>query len=708
MPWTRIKQLLRQAGRPATPATHPAPPANSLRPQQPPGTTDHGGGQGRRLWNTLTGHRLGGVCILTALALASFFLTRIVLLCQSQNYTNMGGFHMVDIFLFGLLNDLVVSLYATIPLTLWLALIPQTIFVRRKHQKMMTAVLFATMAGLISLMVAEIVFWDEFTARFNFIAIDYLIYTTEVLNNIWQSYPVAWMLTAVLVTAAGITGIFCRHGMLTPWLTAKTGWKTRWTAASLQITAVLLFAFFFDNQTAIPETNPCNAELARNGIHSLFAAYRHNELDYRQFYVTMPTDEIGKRLRRILAEPNATFVSDTPFDIRRHISASGPELACNVVVIVEESLSASFTSCLGGKKLTPNLDQLASQGMLFTKCFATGTRTVRGLEAIALSMPPTPGQSIVRRPHNGNLFSMGKMFRDRGYKTTFVYGGYGHFDNMNTFFSANGYDILDRSSPEAQPQGFSTAWGVCDGDMFQWALQAADAVFATGKPFHQLIMTTSNHRPYTFPENVVDAPQKKRSSAVRYSDHALGAFIRAASSKAWFANTIFVIVADHCHSTSGRQKLPLEKYHVPLLFYAPKLLSPRTVDKVCSQIDLAPTLFGLLNWSYQSEFYGQDLLRQPDAPGRAPLGTFQTLGLLTAESGTLTWLDPVKKFAGEKWSLGTPFTLLEARIHADPADCVALYQSAAIRQRSDRERNSASKHQSALNTTSFNPTSSQR
>lgn len=660
---------------------HPPLPATGRKSAypHPEKNASQGAGSFRQLWDIVSGHRLGGTIILVALGLAFSTLTRLILMVMGRGEADLTGFDLAGILLYGLINDLVVAVYATLPLTLWLALIPQGLFERSGHRRTMAGLILLAVSGLLFLMLAECVFWNEFTTRFNFIAIDYLIYTTEVLTNIWESYPV-FGLSAAIITAAAILALgMQRSGMLLPWQASSTGWKARCFAASIHISTVLILAYAFNNQTAIPKNNPCNAELARNGLHSLFAAYHQNELDYSRFYLKIPLTEIGSRLRRSLFEPNATFASDEPLDIRRSVVNPGSAQTWNVVVVVEESLSASFTGCLGGKNLTPNLDRLAGEGLLFTRCFATGTRTVRGLEAITLSMPPTPGQSIVRRPDNADLFSLGKLFRERGCTTTFVYGGNGRFDNMNTFFSSNGYDILDRSSPEAAPQSFATAWGASDGDMFQWALRAADTDYAAGQPFHQLILTTSNHRPYTFPEGMIDAPQKRRSSAVRYSDHALGAYIAAAAGRDWFANTLFVIVADHCHSTSGRQKLPLEKYHIPLLFYAPERLPARRVDTVCSQIDVAPTIFGLLGWSYESQFFGHDVLTLPEGGGQAPLGTFQTLGLLEADTGTLTLLEPLRKVSAETWSLASPFSLLDGKAKTDPSDCIALYQGATMR-----------------------------
>ena len=107
----------------------------------------------------------------------------------------------------------------------------------------------------------------------------------------------------------------------------------------------------------------------------------------------------------------------------------------NVIVVMEESLGAEFSLALGGKKdLTPHLDTYGKEGLWFTRMYAQGTRTVRGLEAITSSFPPIPTVSIVRRPNNANIATWGKVMRAAGYTSSFLYGGYGYFDNMNQFF----------------------------------------------------------------------------------------------------------------------------------------------------------------------------------------------------------------------------------------------------------------------------------
>jgi phosphoglycerol transferase MdoB-like AlkP superfamily enzyme len=307
---------------------------------------------------------------------------------------------------------------------------------------------------------------------------------------------------------------------------------------------------------------------------------------------------------------------------------------------------------------------------------ATGTRTVRGMEALTLSIPPTPGRSIVKRPDNANLFTIGTVFRDRGYKTSFIYGGRGYFDNMNAFFGGNGFEIHDQSSEPAEGVEFTNAWGVSDEDLYGWVIELADKSAVAGEPFYHFVMTTSNHRPYTFPEGRIDLPSHSgRAAAVKYTDYAIGKFLDEARSKPWFANTIFVIVGDHCASSAGKTDVPVNNYHVPLLVYAPSIVEAREVDTLSSQIDYAPTLFELMGWSYVSEFYGKDILAMAPGEGRALLGTYQSLGLY--RNNKLTLLKPRNVVETYDYDPASK-TQSRGTVDADEyLDAIAFYQSAA-------------------------------
>ncbi len=319
----------------------------------------------------------------------------------------------------------------------------------------------------------------------------------------------------------------------------------------------------------------------------------------------------------------------------------------HLVLIEVESLSASFLGVFGDPRgLTPELDALASHGMLFTDLHATGTRTVRGLEAMSTGLPPLPGQSVVRRPEGEGVFTLGSVLRENGFDTSFLYGGYGYFDNMNAYFTSNGYRVLDRTAIPAERVGFSTIWGVSDEYLFDFALEQIDRAAGDGRRQFFHLMTTSNHRPYTYPDNRIDIPSKTgRGGAVKYTDWAIGRFIEQARSHPWFDDTLFLIVADHCASVAGKTRIPPDRYRIPAIFYAPKFVAPSRTDGLASQIDLPPTILARLGIDDGGRFFGQDLL-SPDAQQRAWLGNYQEVGLLTpGENGSrdLVVLAPKRK-----------------------------------------------------------------
>jgi len=496
---------------------------------------------------------------------------------------------------------------------------------------------FVLVFGLLFVGMAEWVFWDEFGSRFNFIAVDYLVYTNEVVGNIQQSYPLAKWLSMLAVGALVLLAL-TRRG----WRAVDDG--SRWGDRAMVVLAWLgltvLASFAVNADMKDRYENPYINSLAGNGIYQFFAAFRANRLDYPDFYRTLPQEQAFATMREALSTPDARFVSDDPHDLAREIRNPGPEKHLNVVLISVESLSGSYLAHFGNTaSLTPNIDALAGQSLFFTNLYANGTRTVRGLEALSLSIPPTPGDSLVRQPGNEGLFSLADVFNTHGYSSEFVYGGYGYFDNMNHFFASNGYAAVDRESipADATIHG-ENVWGVADEDLFTLAMQRMDRIQAQGKPFFLHVMTTSNHRPYTFPEGRVDAPQGKRAGAVKYTDWAIGDFIRRMREKPYFDDTVFVITADHCADSAGDTAIPVNNYHIPLLIYAPKHFQPKQVDTLMSQIDIPPTLLGLLGFSYRSRFFGYDINQLPEGRQRAYPSTYQQLGFLQADR--LTILSP--------------------------------------------------------------------
>jgi phosphoglycerol transferase MdoB-like AlkP superfamily enzyme len=518
--------------------------------------------------------------------------------------------------------------------------IPGFAYVSRGGQWALYGLALVLLYGLLFVAASELVFWNEFSVRFNFIAVDYLVYTTEVIGNIRESYPIGrWL--ALLVVGALVVFAIGRRGLRARDDGSRFWQRGRIVLLWLVLTAVSLAAV--NGGMKDRTSNNYVNELAGNGIYQFFNAFRSSHLDYAKFYRTLPDDQAFRLVREGLKTPDATYINDDPHDLTRAIRRVGPERHLNVVLISVESLSGDYLGTFGNKEnITPYLDSLVSQSLFFDNLYANGTRTVRGLEALSLSVPPTPGDSLLKEHNNENLLSLADIFNDRGYQSDFVYGGYGEFDNMNYFFSHNGYRTVDRRDiPKGATIHSENVWGVADEDLYTLALKQMDDAQAAGKPFFLHIMTTSNHRPYTFPAGRVSQANQTRAGAVAYTDWSIGDFIKRARAKSYFDDTVFVITADHCASSAGKTSVPINRYHVPLWIYAPKHIQPQRVERLMGQVDIAPTVLGLLNFSYRSRFFGYDLFQLEPGRERAFPATYEKLGYLHHD--VLTVLEPQRK-----------------------------------------------------------------
>ncbi|WP_433769170.1 LTA synthase family protein [Pseudomonas putida] len=565
--------------------------------------------------------------LVTGSWLIIFLLTRTVLLLTHLDEAGSG---FVSVFGIGLLYDLGFLAYAALPMGLYLLLCPPALWRRRGHRWFLQALLTISLFAMLFTSVAEWLFWDEFGVRFNFIAVDYLVYSDEVLNNLLESYPIGTLLSILAVLAVALSFVLRKpfNAALDAPLPPLRGRLLN--ALGLLLVAGLSLQLLSQDSPRAQGGNAYQNELASNGPYQFFAAFRNNELDYPQFYSTLPSAVVAQQIRDELKEPNAHFVGEDPQDIRRDIDNPGTLRKPNIVLVTIESFSAKYMGSNGDERnLTPNLDALRKQSLYFNNFYATGTRTDRGLEAITLAIPPTPGRSIVKRVGRESGFaSLGQQLNAVGYDSVFVYGGRGYFDNMNAFFSGNGYRVVDQSSVDESEIHFKNAWGMADEDLYKQTLKLADADYARQQPFLLQLMTTSNHRPYTYPENRIDIKSGNgRDGAVKYTDYAIGQFLDQARQKPWFDNTIFVFVADHTAGSAGKEDLPISNYQIPLFIYAPKLIEARETAQLASQIDLAPTLLGLLNLDYQSTFFGRNLLQDNPLPPRVVVGNYQHLGL---------------------------------------------------------------------------------
>ncbi len=521
------------------------------------------------------------------------------------------------ILLTGLVNDIVQSVYLLMPLALYLLLVTPRFHASRAGRILMMVGGFAMVYGMLYLGVAEYFFFEEFDARFNLVAVDYLIYPTEVLGTINDAYPVL-PISAGFAVLAGL--IFWRlWPRMAPQPEADAPrFGRRATIFGVQVVLVALAAFFYSTDQLDASQNRVANELAHNGPSSFFNAFHTNSIEYTSYYRTGDEAAMLKLLREDLARGGGEFVGDQ--GVMRRFAARPGFGKLNIILLSEESLGAEFVGAYGDPRgLTPEFDALTREGLLFTHAYATGTRTVRGLEAFSASTPPIPSESVVKRPGNQAVMTWGEVLDKQGYESSFIYGGYGAFDNMNAYFGANGYELSDRG--EIPDPKFANVWGVSDEDLFAHAIKYFDAKAKDGKPFYSIIMSTSNHKPFTFPEGIpgVKAKGGGRNAGTRYADYAIGQFFREAKKRDWYKNTVFIVVADHGARVYGAAQVPLFSYEIPLLVIAPGRVAPGRVETPTSQIDVMPTVLGMLGLPYESPSFGQDVLHWPAGQSRTLL-----------------------------------------------------------------------------------------
>jgi phosphoglycerol transferase MdoB-like AlkP superfamily enzyme len=629
----------------------------------------------RKLQNAFR-HRFGPLAVLALIVFTLSFVTRLTLLIISWPNLELGFLKLIGIFFIGFFYDIIVWSFFAIPVALYCWLMKDSWY-QKKWQRIPLFILFFLVTLILVLNVGgEIIFWDEFNVRYNFIAVDYLVYTTEVIGNIIESYNIPLIALAVISAVAGILFLIRKKITASQQVSMRFGKRT-----------VFFFLFMFipvagyflaNNRLKDTSSNNYVNELGGNGIYEFGSAFWNNEIDYNKFYATRNDTANFKILRNMLQAPNATF-SNNPLSIERKIQNDSPEHKWNVVLISVESFSGDYLKRFGNtENITPYLDSLIPYGLWFDQFYASGTRTVRGLEALSMAIPPTPGQSIVRRPDNADMFTMGSVLKTKGYDVNYIYGGNSFFDNMGKYFSNSGYNVLDQRDIPDSMVHLTTAWGCDDEAAFNYTIQQCDKSFSNNKLFFNHIMTVTNHRPYIYPDGRIDIDPKHQSiqGAVKYTDYAINKFIKDAMQKPWFNSTLFVVVADHCSKSAGKTDLPVNRYHIPCIIYAPQLVKPAVEKRLVSQIDLAPTILGLMNLNYTSRFLGYDVYNTNPSNERAFISTYQDMGFI--KDGKLVILSPQQKVKCFTPDFATGANVAITNTNTLINEAIAWYQGASF------------------------------
>jgi phosphoglycerol transferase MdoB-like AlkP superfamily enzyme len=608
----------------------------------------------------------------------AWFVLRLVLYCAFRP-SGIPATDVLHSFLSGFHRDLFVAVVQTLPLLAWFLIIPNHRFPARWHRILFMGASFIFCFIQIFLLFVEFFFFDEFKSRYNTVAVDYLIYPQEVFVNIWESYHVGIVIFVCFILA--VAWLFAASKLFSRMWEQPISTRARLTvliaATALTIVAIPTLNF---KQAHISTDRTLN-ELANNGAISFSAAAWTHNLDYTNFYKALSLNEAYARTRKVLTEPNTQFL-DEGNSIRRRVLGDTNLPRLNLVILLEESLGSEFWGCLGRKKtLTPEMDKLAAEeGMLFTNLYANGNRTVRGMEGVLSSFPSLPGDSIVKRDRSDNVETLARVLKRDGYSTIFLYGGRGIFDGMRSYAVRNGFERFVEQKHFEHPT-FTTAWGVCDEDLFARSIEEFRELNNAGKPFFGTVLSVSNHRPYTYPKGRIpeDPDQQWRINAVKYADYSLGEFFKAARKEAFWTNTVFAVIADHGARVYGKQSIPIHSYEIPLLIAGPAVIKePSRVGRLGCSLDVGPTLLGLIGRPYETMFFGRDLLKMKPEDGRVFLNHNRDIGMLAHDRLVVLGLMQSDEFyqGNPKQIEMTPLTQSTESDLELEKDAVAIYQVA--------------------------------
>lgn len=592
-----------------------------------------------------------------------------------------GPVQLVAVLAGGLAFDVLTALTCAVPLILLASLFRMRWLSRApvRHS------LFALVYFLLSFNVfVEYFFFEEYSARYNHLALDYLMYPDEVFGNIFASYNVPLFVALAIGMAAALTWLTSRR---IPAGVPEWRWQDRLagTAAALVLAAGVWLAWSVA-PNAVVGTRVAG-EVALNGWAQLIRAYLTSHLDYEAYYALVPQAEADARVSRLLGQP------DPAKGLTRHFASRRSRTArpLDVVIIMEESLGSEFSARFSGTEgehVTPELDRWSHDGLALTNLIANGNRTVRGMEGILCSFLPVPGDAIVKRDRSENVASIARILRDRGYATTFFTGGYGLFDNVKPFMTANGFDHFVEQ-PDYPGDAFRTVWGVADEFVFDEMITRQKQAQADGTRWFSATITDSNHKPFDVPAGRISWPgdKSRRRGAVLYADWAIGHYLTRARREGLLDHTVVLIVGDHGARVYGAEEIPVSSYRIPAVFLTPDSeFRDTAIDRLASQVDLAPTLLSLAGISYDAPFFGVDLLGLPSDGGHAFVNHNRSIGMLTDRSLAVLGLNHSQAFYSRSGRTSDAFT--RTAVETDELRDLAATTSAVFQTayRSYRER----------------------
>ncbi len=544
------------------------------------------------------------------LSLSVFFLFRIGLfLINIHRLNDAPLFQIIESFIIGIRFDTVICCYI---LVLPYFILSVLIFFREiGHLALRILFIFLFTLFSLSFLIssADIPYFSYFFTRFNISAFTWMGTPEFVVKMILQE-PRYWVFFIVFIL---LEIIF--YKLLKIIIYQSSLYKIQLSIQNIIVCLLLLGVILLGIRGRIDEKSPIrtgtayfcnNAFLNQLGLNPNFTFIRSVlEKNKNKKLSVMDPALAFHNLKQYLS------FSDTNklFNLSRVIQPRGQSTPHNVIVILMEGMSYHY---LNNNHLTPFLDSISTRSYFFNNCYSAGIHTHNGVFSTLFSFPAIAGKHAMNVTNIKQLNNIASILKKDNYTTAYFTTHDGQFDNIEGFLKNNAFEqvISKKNYPFNK---IKTTLGVPDDYMFEFSMKYLDQMSQHAKPFLAVYLTASNHGPYYIPDyfkpNIIHTDIKEQ--IVEYADWSLRKFITLSKEKPWFKNTVFVFVADHGASISDKFDIPLAYTHVPLIFYAPHILdSNKVFNQMASQIDVVPTILGLLNTSYVNSTMGIDLLKE--------------------------------------------------------------------------------------------------
>lgn len=396
---------------------------------------------------------------------------------------------------------------------------------------------------------------------------------------------------------------------------SRISWKSRLAILPLGAVCVGLCLFGIRGRTGynpikVSQAYYCDDpflnQLGVNPVFNLLTSTLDDNRKENRTLHLMSEQEALKQVQNYLQRKGVADISP----IARKVEREGVPNRKNVVLIFMESMSANLMGSFGSdKKLTPYLDSLYRQSLSFERFYSSGIHTNHGIYSTLFSFPAIMKRNAMKGSVIPVYSGLPTVLKDNGYCNLFFMTHESQYDNMNAFLRTNGFDEV--YAQENYPsEKVVNSFGVQDDFMYQYALPILNEKADTGEPFFTVLLSISNHPPYVIPPYFHPHSEKLEEQIVEYADWSIRQFMDAAEKQPWFDNTIFVFLGDHGKMVGTPEcEMPQSYNHIPLMIYG-KDIPPTVHNGFGGQIDVAPTLLGMLNMSYLQNNFGVNLLEE--------------------------------------------------------------------------------------------------